>query len=127
MFNHYLLDSNILIGFLNGNKKIIEWVLSRKKTSTTLAVSFITSIEILSLREAQDSELENLERFLSTFYRISVDEEIIKLASALRRKGVLALGDSIVAATAISRKYILVTNDKVLAKKAGKFVEVVSV
>jgi len=124
----YLLDSNILIGFLNGDKKIIDWILERKRENKfSLSISFISKIEVLSLKELKNGQVNELERFLNSFYMIYLSDEIINLSAALRRKNFLSLGDAVVVATAISNKLILVTNDKVLIKKVKNFVEVLSI
>jgi predicted nucleic acid-binding protein len=127
MFTSYLLDSNILIGYLNGDTKIIDWVISQKIDDAFLYISFITPIELLSLKTLKDSDVDGIEKFLGTFYEVPANKEITQLAAALRRKGVVTLGDAIVTATAISKKCTLVTNDKDLVKKVNKFVTVVSI
>jgi len=124
----YLLDSNILIGFLNGDKKIIDWILERKRENKfSLSISFISKIEVLSLKELKNGQVNELERFLNSFYMIYLSDEIINLSAALRRKNFLSLGDAVVVATTISNKLILVTNDKVLIKKVKNFIEVLSI
>jgi len=124
----YLLDSNILIGFLNGDKKIIDWILERKRENKfSLSISFISKIEVLSLKELKNGQVNELERFLNSFYMVYLSDEIINLSAALRRKNFLSLGDAVVVATTISNKLILVTNDKVLIKKVKNFVEVLSI
>jgi len=124
----YLLDSNILIGFLNGDKKIIDWILERKRENKfSLSISFISKIEVLSLKELKNGQVNELEKFLNSFYMVYLSDEIINLSAALRRKNFLSLGDAVVVATAISNKLILVTNDKVLIKKVKNFVEVLSI
>jgi len=124
----YLLDSNILIGFLNGDKKIIDWILERKRENKfSLSISFISKIEVLSLKELKNGQVNELEKFLNSFYMVYLSDEIINLSAALRRKNFLSLGDAVVVATTISNKLILVTNDKVLIKKVKNFVEVLSI
>ena len=46
----FLLDSNILISFLNGDKKIADWIYEQKEEAGWLAISFITKIEVLSFK-----------------------------------------------------------------------------
>jgi predicted nucleic acid-binding protein len=127
MFNSYLIDSNILIGFLNGDKNIAKWILDRKKDKDSLYISFITSIELLSLKSLKDSDVDKILDFISNFNEINATSDIVKLSATLRRKNLLKLGDAIITATAIYRKSILVTNDKILAKKVSKFIEVISI
>ena len=123
----YLLDSNIIIGFLNGDKKIAEWIFAQKKKDyfSNLNISLITKIETLSLKTLKDYQIEEIGKFLDVFDPIFINDDIIETAAALRRKNILSLGDAIVAGSAISRKMILVTNDKTLANKAKSFTEVI--
>lgn len=125
----YLLDSNILIGFLNGDKKIVDWILERKQEDRfSLNISFVNKIEVLSLKGLKDNQVDELEKFLNSFYYTGhFSDEIINLSAALRRKGNLSLGDAVITATAISNKLILVTNDKILTKKVKSFVETLSI
>lgn len=120
----YVLDTNILIGFLSGDKKIAKWIFEHK--SDFLIISFITKIEILSLKDLNNDKIYDIEKFLDVFHNVNIDEEIIKLSSALRRNNLLTLGDAVIAATAISRKSVLITNDKNLAKKVKNLIEVAS-
>ena len=123
----YLLDSNILIGFLNGDRKIAEWLSTQTKEESWLSISFITKIEVLSSKELKDSEIDKTKKFLDIFNRSYFNEEIIDIAAMLRRKSHLSLGDVIITATAINGQYILVTNDKNLTKKMGKFMKILSI
>lgn len=124
----YLLDSNILIGFLNGDKKIADWISEqRKENKFSLAISFIARIEVLSMKNLSEGQVNRIERFLDVFNTMYISTDIINLAAALRRKNILTLGDAMVAATAISNKMVLVTNDKILARKVKSFIEVLSI
>ena len=127
MYSPYVIDSNILIGFLNGNQKIAKWILDKKASGASLYISYISIIEVLSLKELKEKDIENLEKFLNSFLQIPISDEIVRFSATLRRKNILALGDAIIAGTVISKKGILVTNDKTLAKKASQFVEVISI
>ena len=124
----YILDSNILIDFLNGDKKIGDWMNNEKSNSVMFpfAISIVGKIEVLSGKSLKESQVIELEKFLSNFDSISISDEIVGLAARLRREKVLTLGDAIIAATAIIRKRILVTRDKSLSKKVSNLVEVLS-
>ena len=69
MFKSYLLDLNILIGYLNGDQEIIDWIISQKTDDAFLNISFITSIELLSLKTLKDSDIEDIEKFLSAQFQ----------------------------------------------------------
>jgi len=87
----------------------------------------ITKIEVLSLKTLARHQIEEAEKFLETFRVVNIDNDIVHLASALKREGFLSLGDAIIAASAISNKLTFVTNDKTLRSKTEKFTEVISV
>ncbi|MDO8659280.1 MAG: PIN domain-containing protein [Candidatus Parcubacteria bacterium] len=125
----YLLDSNIIIGFLNGDKKIGDWMNKEKSNSSlfAFAISTIGRIEVLSDKKITERQAIELEKFLDTFDSLPISDEIARLAAMLRREKVLTLGDAIIAATAIIRKRTLVTRDKSFAKKVSNLVEILSI
>ncbi len=122
----YLLDSNILIGFLNDTSKEVDWITIQQTEGRLLAVSVITKVEILSLNSLTEEKILVIEEFLNLFSPMSLNDETISVAASLRRRLKIPLADSIIAATAILRKMTLVTNDKVLAKKVEDLVKVLS-
>ncbi|OHA82782.1 MAG: hypothetical protein A2937_03050 [Candidatus Yonathbacteria bacterium RIFCSPLOWO2_01_FULL_47_33b] len=124
----YLLDSNILIDFLNGHKETYAWVADQRKAGSILKISFVSRIEVLSLSELKDSQIKQIEDFLNTFdMNPFVSLDILGTAAALRRKKLLTLGDATIAATAIVGRMTLVTNDKKMLKVAKELVPVLSV
>ncbi|OGI94955.1 hypothetical protein A3A03_02155 [Candidatus Nomurabacteria bacterium RIFCSPLOWO2_01_FULL_40_18] len=122
----YLLDSNILISFLNGSKKEIDWISNAKKNNDFLGFSVISKIETLSLSELREEKVQDIENFLNLFSESHLSNDIALLSARLRRNLRLSLGDGIILATAISRRMTLVTNDKTLIKKAKNLVEILS-
>ncbi len=124
----YLLDSNILIDFLNGRKETYSWVIEQRKLGATLSIAFVSRIEVLSMAELKDSQVKQIEDFLDTFrIDLFLSNSVLSTAAALRRKKLLTLGDAMVAATAISGRMTLVTNDKKLAKGVKDLVPVLSI
>jgi len=61
----YLLDSNILIGYLNGGKQEINFIASAKKDRDFLSFSVISKIEILSLSGLKEENIRDIENFLN--------------------------------------------------------------
>jgi len=122
----YLLDSNILIGFLNGSQKEINWVMAEKQNGSFLGYSVISKIETLSLYNLSEDKIQEIEKFFNIFNQAYLSDEIVSLSARLRRNLKLSIGDAIVAATAISKRATLVTNDKVLIKKVKNLVNVLS-
>ncbi len=125
----YLLDSNIIIDFLNGDKKIGDWMNREKSTPSlfSFSISTVGKIEVLSDKRLTEKQAIELEKFLDAFDCIPISDEVARLAAMLRREKVLTLGDAIIVATAIIRKRILVTRDKSFIKKVSNLVEVLSI
>ncbi|MBI2627798.1 PIN domain-containing protein [Candidatus Nomurabacteria bacterium] len=123
----YLLDSNILINFLNGSKEEVDWINNAKKNNEFLGFSVISKIETLSLTGLREEKVQDIENFLNLFSESHLSNDIALLSARLRRSLKLSLGDGIILATAISRRMTLVTNDRTLIKKAKNLVEVLSI
>ena len=122
----YLLDSNILIEYLNGSKKEIDFIDNAKKNREFLGFSVISKIETLSLNGLKEEKVQDIENFLNLFSESHLSNDIALLSARLRRNLRLSLGDGFILATAISRRMTLVTNDKTLIKKAKNLVEILS-
>lgn len=106
-----LLDSNIVIGYLNGDVAIIAKLDAFVQERRALFVSLISYSEALCLPEAGNN-LVTIEGFLDGFIIIEPDKEIAKAAAAIRRKHKLAIPDAYIVATALVRKIPLATRDK---------------
>ncbi len=103
-----LLDSNILIYWLNGNANAAQII-----SDNNVHFSIITEIEIKShttlITEAQKFKLEKV---LIRFKKISLTEEIKDIAIQYKIQYKLKTPDAIIAATARFLKIPLVTGDK---------------
>ena len=103
----YLLDTNIILYILSGDKTLATYLHQK-----ILFASIISEIELLGFKDLSSKQEKSIQEFLSGFRIISIDEAIKKEAIALRRKFSLKLPDCIVAATAITLNLILITSDK---------------
>lgn len=121
----YLLDSNILISYLDGNTKIRSWF--EENRTSTFYISVVTAIETLSLHELAGEQLYIANRFVTGFRTISLFEDMAMLVAGIRRKEKLSLSDAVVLATAISRRLTLITNDKFLIKKGKPYIDIISI
>ncbi len=122
----YILDSNILIGHLNGNNSIKDWI-KEKVTTDSLCISTISKIELLSFPGLEGNDLYEAEKFVSLFQEIGIWGSVASLSADLKRNSNFSLADAIILATAISRRMTLVTNDKALITKAKNLVETLSI
>lgn len=123
----FTLDSNILISYLNDDPKIAEQLLKWHADNEHFFISVITEIEILSLPRLTDEELSRMQKFLREFTIISIDSQLGRIASEIRRRCRLTLGDSIIVATTQLTNSILITQDKEIIQKAKNLVRLQSI
>lgn len=122
MKKKYLLDSNICIYFLRGEKGICEYL--RKIGWDNCCISEITVIELLYGAECSNAVEENKKEILSLCKDMEVIpisgiiEDFARLKAILRRKGTLIDDfDLLIGATALVYDLILATeNVKHLAR-----------
>ena len=95
----YLIDTDVIVEYLRGQARAIEFL---ESLAGTLQVSAITVAELYS--GVRDDEREALEQFLSAFDVVPVDHVLAKAAGLCRRDFRPAYGtglaDAIVAASA---------------------------
>lgn len=111
-----LLDSNILIGYLNGDATVIKKLYEYKQSETVLFISAITVTEVLALASLTPAEIKIIEAFLSEFVILSVTGNIAKQAATLRRIHKISVPDALIASTALLHLIPLVTADVQLHK-----------
>ena len=103
----YLIDSNIIIYHLNGDKSATEFL---SKNYQYLAISFISIIEVLSF-DYSSTERKVVNEFMSNFTRIDINDKIISTAINLRLTKKIKLPDCIIASTALVNNATLVTQN----------------
>jgi len=101
-----VVDTNILVDYLNGAKKAKQELDSFDE----LYISLITWMEILVGAEEGDQESE-IREFLRRFRVHPVDEGIAERAVEIRRKEKMRLPDAIIWATAQQLGILLVTRN----------------
>lgn len=108
-----LVDTNILIAYLNGDSKVLEAFTIWKKDGGTLYLSSIVEAELLSFSSATEKEAEKMERFLQeNFIFIPFERQIARLTGKLRRDKKMKLADAAIAATALYLGTPLITRNK---------------
>jgi predicted nucleic acid-binding protein len=118
----FTLDSNVLIAYLNGDKKVVEQLMRWRNTGARFFISAITEVEVLALPHLTRDELRKIDRFLKDFTVIPVDSQLARLAAHIRRNRKINLGDSVIVATAQLTNSALVTLDRELLKKAKNLI-----
>jgi predicted nucleic acid-binding protein len=100
-----LLDTNILIDYLNG----IEAARDEIQLYETPAISIITWMEVMVGCDDQTEKV--VSGFLNRFDIIQIDRMIAKSAVAVRKQHRMKLPDAIIFATAKSIEALLVTRN----------------
>ena len=100
-----LLDTNILIDYLNG----IEAAKGEIERYDTVMISAITWMEVMV--GAKDEETITIKAFLSRFVQIPVNSDIAERAVAIRRQTRMRLPDAIIWASAKSENALLVSRN----------------
>ena len=107
-----LLDTNILIEILKGDRRTIEKVESLNERA---AISAISAME-LYFGARDKAEMRKLERFVSLFEIIHLNYEISTLAMKLIQKyaksHTLDIPDGLIAATALTQRCRLFTYNR---------------
>lgn len=105
--NNYLLDTNIILYLLGGDKVLAD-ILNTKAPY----VSYITEMELLGSPQITSVEQKKIEKFLSACFIIEMNLHIKQSAILIRRNTGLKLPDSIIAASAEYLGILLLTADK---------------
>jgi len=92
----YLLDSNIIIYYLNGDRKIYDFIEEHKAIS---AISLITYYEVLNYDFTEEESL-SVKEFLDEFEVLSVSKNIINQALKNRKHKKIKMADNFILATA---------------------------
>ena len=114
-----LLDTNVVIGFLNGNEAITRFF-NGKESQKRFTVSQITRMELLGFPNITQDEIKIIQEFLMGVDVFALTDEVADETIELRRKTRLKLPDAIIVATAIVHKLLLVTCDEQLIKSVPK-------
>lgn len=123
----FTLDTNIIIGYLNGDEKITSQLINWRDRKISLFISVITKIEVLSYPKLKQEEIVKIKRFIQEFTAVPVDHQVGEIAAAIRRKIKTSIGDSLIIATAVLTHSSLATRDKELIRKAKTFTAIKSI
>lgn len=109
--NNLLLDTNIILYFLNGEKTLLD-VLESKN----LFVSFITQLELLGSKHIDEKSKNIINQFLSECTVIDITQGIKDHTIFISQNYSIKLPDSIIMATSFWLNIPLVTADKDFTK-----------
>lgn len=111
----YLIDTNFLIYYLNGEMTAIQFI---NRYRGTLCISIINKLEVLSYPYTEDEDVI-IRNFLNGFDLLLVDDNVLEQTILLRRQRRIKLPDAIIAATALYHNLILVTRNTSDFKDTG--------
>jgi len=93
-----LLDSNVLIYMMNGQKpSLLSWV-----SQYDIAVSDVTRIEILGYHRLSDQQKYVGTKLIEISTCLSINDQVVQQAIVLKQQRAIKLGDSLIAATALA-------------------------
>lgn len=99
-----VLDTNILVDYLNGFNPAKELIQSYKK----LQISIITKMEILV---GVKNNQEIIKNFLNEFNIVFLNDEIVEIAVNIRKENKIKLPDAIILATANYTDSLFITRN----------------
>jgi len=106
------LNTNVILYFLGGDKKIIKLISS----ANCLVTSFISEIELFSY-DVNEQEAQSIKEFLDKIEILYPDKETVKKTVEIRKNTHLKIPDAIIAAQAQQINFILATADKEILDK----------
>jgi predicted nucleic acid-binding protein len=104
--NSVLLDTNIVLYLLSGDKFLSELLYQKK-----LYLSFINQLELLGFKGITKEQHNEINKFIKECIVIDINEEIKNDVILLRKTSKLKLPDSIVLATAQFLSIPLITSN----------------
>lgn len=106
----YLIDTNVIIGYLDGKIANNGMLFMHPIIDKTPNISVINKIEILRFN-SPDNDYKILLDFVNSSNVFSLTEDIVERTIAICRVNKIKLPDAIIAATAIAHHFILITRN----------------
>lgn len=107
----WLLDSNVLMGYLNQDPAPGLCDRVEQALIAGCAISVISWIEILGWRQHTPASREAAEQLLRCLRRLDLTDTVIQQTIALRSRMVIKLPDAAIAATAMAHELPLMTRN----------------
>lgn len=108
MGQRYLIDTNVVIAYLNGTlPDIASYLIEQERP----CISVITRIELLVWRNASEEHISKMHEFINASIVFNLEEQIILKTIELRKQHRIKLPDVIIAATALTHNLQLITRN----------------
>ncbi len=112
--NSFIVDTNIILYILNGNKELAEML-----NNTEIYVSFITELELLGYKGISQKDKKIIRSFLDDCTIININKTIKTLTLQIKQAQKVKLPDAIIGATATFLEIPLITADRGFKKIKG--------
>ncbi|TYP93419.1 hypothetical protein LX73_1123 [Fodinibius salinus] len=106
-----LIDTNIALYFLTGDKKLTNLL-----DNAIIYLSFISELELLSYPELDNKEQESINNFIQECVVVDINPPIKQKTITIWQQSNIKLPDTIIAATAISKQLPFLSADKDFAQ-----------
>lgn len=107
------IDTNIVIGYLNGDPQIVKAIIAWRREGRVLILPTVAETEILAFSGWSAQELRAAEQFLEeNFTSINFDRPVARIAADIRRKMKIKFPDAAIAATALYTQTPVVTRNQ---------------
>jgi predicted nucleic acid-binding protein len=106
----YLLDSNVIIGYLAGNIPLPGMAVVSGIVDFEIHISVISQIEVLRFNDTSENE-GILADFVNAAIIHPLSDPVVHCTIALCKQSRIKLPDAIIAATAMTENFVLVTRN----------------
>jgi len=110
MGTQYLLDSNVIIGFLDNRLPNNGMIFVSEVVDSMLNISVISKIEVLRYNTTEFA-MKILEDFINCSNICELDTRTVNETIKIGRQSKIKLLDAIIAATCLINKYVLLTRN----------------
>lgn len=112
MDKQYLIDTNILIYYMNDEIPVASLEKLENIFQQSFHISTISKIETLGWKSISVSEVTKISAFLNYAEVLFIDENIEQKSIEIKQKKKVKTPDAIIAATAMVNDYIIVTRNE---------------